>query len=70
MKAQGFNLFVLGGPSGAGKHELVRRVLASHAAEKPVPSDWCHVFNFQQSDKPGGPSSCRRGGKVAYSRPI
>ncbi|WP_236074976.1 Lon-like protease helical domain-containing protein [Marinobacter nauticus] len=52
MKAQGFNLFVLG-PSGAGKHELVRRVLASHAAEKPVPSDWCHVFNFQQSDKPG-----------------
>lgn len=52
MKAQGFNLFVLE-PSGAGKHELVRRVLASHAAEKPVPSDWCHVFNFQQSDKPG-----------------
>ncbi|SHK26316.1 lon-related putative ATP-dependent protease [Marinobacter antarcticus] len=51
MTASGFNLFVLG-PTGAGKHELVKRFLASHAAGKPVPSDWCHVFNFQQSDKP------------------
>ncbi|TVT34889.1 Lon protease family protein [Marinobacter vinifirmus] len=52
MAASGFNLFVLG-PSGAGKHELVKRFLATHAAGKPVPCDWCHVFNFQQSDKPG-----------------
>ena len=51
MKAPGFNLFVLG-PSGAGKHELVRRFLTSHAAQRPVPSDWCHVFNFRQSDQP------------------
>lgn len=51
MQASGFNLFVLG-PSGAGKHELVKRFLASHAAGKPVPSDWCHLFNFQQSDRP------------------
>jgi lon-related putative ATP-dependent protease len=51
IKAPGFNLFVLG-PSGAGKHELVRRFLDSHAAEQPIPSDWCHVFNFRQSDQP------------------
>lgn len=51
MKAGGFNLFVLG-PSGAGKHELVRQFLGKHAAGQSVPSDWCHVFNFQQSDKP------------------
>ena len=51
MAASGFNLFVLGS-AGAGKHALVNRFLASHAAGKPVPSDWCHVFNFQQSDKP------------------
>ncbi|MBE0486479.1 Lon protease family protein [Marinobacter sp.] len=51
MQASGFNLFVLG-PSGAGKHELVKRFLDTHAAGKAVPSDWCHVFNFQQSDKP------------------
>lgn len=51
MAASGFNLFVLG-PTGAGKHELVKRFLATHAAAKPVPSDWCQVFNFQQADKP------------------
>lgn len=51
MEASGFNLFVLG-PSGAGKHELVRQFLDKHAEGQPVPSDWCHVFNFQQSDKP------------------
>ena len=51
MRASGFNLFVLG-PSGAGKHELVKRFLSQHAAGQPVPSDWCHLFNFQHSDKP------------------
>ncbi|HHX35223.1 MAG TPA: AAA family ATPase [Gammaproteobacteria bacterium] len=51
IAASGFNLFVLG-PTGAGKHELVKRFLASHAAAKSVPSDWCQVFNFQQADKP------------------
>ncbi|WP_417546417.1 Lon protease family protein [Marinobacter sp.] len=51
MAASGFNLFVLG-PTGAGKHELVKRFLANHAAGKPVPPDWCHLFNFLQSDKP------------------
>lgn len=52
MKADGFNLFVLG-PTGAGKHELVRRFLDRHAADSPVPSDWCHVYNFSHSDRPG-----------------
>ncbi|MBW4936224.1 Lon protease family protein [Marinobacter sp. F4206] len=51
MQAEGFNLFVLG-PSGAGKYDLVERFLTRHAARQPVPSDWCHVFNFQFSDRP------------------
>lgn len=51
MQADGFNLFVLG-PSGAGKHELVERFLSQHAARQPVPFDWCHVYNFQFSDRP------------------
>ncbi|OEY65987.1 Lon protease family protein [Marinobacter sp. X15-166B] len=51
MAASGFNLFVLG-PAGAGKHELVKRFLATHAAGEPVPSDWCHVFNFRHADQP------------------
>jgi lon-related putative ATP-dependent protease len=51
IAASGFNLFVLG-PTGAGKHELVKRFLATHAATQTVPSDWCHVLNFPQPDKP------------------
>ncbi|KPQ00052.1 Lon protease family protein [Marinobacter sp. HL-58] len=51
MQAAGFNLFVLG-PSGAGKHELVEQFLAKHAEGQPVPSDWCHVHNFEFSDRP------------------
>ncbi|UZD64257.1 MULTISPECIES: Lon protease family protein [Marinobacter] len=51
MAARGFNLFVLG-PSGAGKNELVERFLAKHSATQPVPPDWCHVYNFESSDKP------------------
>ncbi|MCK7544610.1 AAA family ATPase [Marinobacter bryozoorum] len=51
MAARGFNLFVLG-PSGAGKNELVERFLAKHSSSQPVPPDWCHVYNFESSDKP------------------
>lgn len=51
MTAKGFNLFVLG-PTGVGKHELVKQFLTNYAASKPVPSDWCYVFNFEHSDKP------------------
>lgn len=52
MQADGFNLFVLG-PSGAGKQDLVERYLAKHAERQPVPSDWCHVHNFEFPDRPG-----------------
>ena len=51
IQADGFNLFVLG-PSGAGKHELVERFLCLHSASQPVPPDWCHVYNFQFSERP------------------
>ncbi|PXX89598.1 ATP-dependent protease [Marinobacter vulgaris] len=51
MKADGFNLFVLG-PAGAGKHELVERFLANYTERQPVPSDWCHVHNFEFPDRP------------------
>ena len=49
--ADGFNLFVLG-PSGAGKHRLVERVLSRHASQQPAPPDWCYVYNFQAADRP------------------
>jgi lon-related putative ATP-dependent protease len=51
MRHQGYNLFVLG-PSGMGRHALVRRQIEQQAAVEAVPPDWCYVFNFQDLHKP------------------
>ena len=57
IRRQGYNLFVLG-PSGLGKHTLVRGFLAAEARSAPAPSDWCYVHNFEQADLRAR-SSCR-----------
>jgi lon-related putative ATP-dependent protease len=51
IRREGYNLFVLG-PSGTGRHDIVRRFLDHQASTEPVPSDWCYVFNFEQPHKP------------------
>ncbi|MFP6743926.1 MAG: ATP-binding protein, partial [Alphaproteobacteria bacterium] len=51
MTRDGYNLYALG-PSGLGKHAVVRRVVEEHAAEAPVPPDWCYVNNFADQQKP------------------
>ncbi|KAA6184179.1 AAA family ATPase [Thiohalocapsa marina] len=51
MRHKGYNLFVLG-PSGMGKHALVRREVERRAAEEKVPADWCYVFNFDDMHRP------------------
>ncbi len=51
VKHRGFNLFVMGS-SGLGKHGLIRKYLNRVAADKPSPSDWCYVHNFDQDYKP------------------
>ncbi len=51
MKGEGYNIFALG-PSGSGKHSLLRRAFESRAKSRDVPSDWCYVHNFRQPDKP------------------
>ncbi len=47
----GYNLFVLGSP-GTGRHRFVRQFLEQQAANKPTPSDWCYVNNFEQPREP------------------
>lgn len=47
IQRQGYNIFALG-PSGTGKHALVRRLVEERAATEPPPDDWCYVNNFQQ----------------------
>ncbi len=48
---EGYNVFVLGRP-GSGRHTFVREFLKGKAAEQPVPSDWCYVYNFDDPRQP------------------
>jgi lon-related putative ATP-dependent protease len=47
----GYNLFVLG-PQGTGRHSFIQRFLEQQAANKPTPSDWCYVNNFDRPRQP------------------
>ena len=51
MKRAGFNLFALG-PSGSGKHRLVRKFIDEQAATESRPDDWCYIQNFTDPYKP------------------
>ena len=46
-----FNLFVLG-PTGAGRHSAVQRMLEVEAAKRPVPCDWVYMNDFANPDRP------------------
>ena len=48
---EGYNMFALG-PSGAGKHSVIRQFLDGRAGDMPTPPDTCYVNNFIQSYKP------------------
>ena len=47
----GFNIFA-SGPAGTGRTTAIRSFLEALAAKKPVPSDWCYVYNFRDSYYP------------------
>lgn len=51
MKRAGFNIFALG-PTGSGKHSLVRKFIEEQAATEPFPDDWCYIQNFAEPHKP------------------
>ena len=51
IRRQGYNIYALG-PSGIGKHRLVRQLVEEKAAQEPPPSDLCYVNNFVQPSKP------------------
>ncbi len=44
MKPRGFNVYVSGEP-GTGRTSTVRQLLQQLAATRPIPSDWCYVYN-------------------------
>lgn len=51
MPRSGYNAFVMG-ESGTGRFSYVRRYLSKVAKEKPTPSDWLYVNNFEESREP------------------
>lgn len=51
IRHDGCNLFALG-PTGAGKHAVVRQFLEQQAVLEPTPPDWCYVYNFDQPHRP------------------
>ncbi|MDO8263450.1 MAG: AAA family ATPase [Gallionella sp.] len=51
MRHAGYNLYVMG-PSGSGKHTLIRQLLDQRVATDAKPADWCYVHNFTQPHKP------------------
>ncbi len=51
LPSKGFNIYVLG-ESGTGKTSTVRAIISKKAADEPVPSDWCYVYNFKEPDHP------------------
>ncbi|MGQ9862553.1 MAG: Lon protease family protein [Thiobacillaceae bacterium] len=51
IRAEGFNLFVMG-PVGTGKRTLVMEMVQKAAAARPAPADWVYVNNFAQPHKP------------------
>ncbi|MBK1735350.1 ATP-dependent protease, partial [Halorhodospira abdelmalekii] len=51
IQHRGFNLFVMG-PDGAGKLDMVQRLLTIRAAAQATPSDWCYLNHFDDSTRP------------------
>ncbi|MFN3396394.1 MAG: AAA family ATPase [Thermodesulfovibrionales bacterium] len=51
LDSSGFNIFLLG-ENGTGRMSTIKAVLERQSLTKPVPSDWCYVYNFKDPDAP------------------
>ncbi len=51
MRKHGYHLFVMG-PSGTGKHRLIRDLLAEAATLESTPPDFCYVHDFDDPHVP------------------
>ena len=47
----GYNIFAVG-PAGSGRTTAVRQFLDRRAQDRPVPFEWCYVYNFEDPRRP------------------
>ncbi len=51
IKQPGYNIYVTG-PTGTGRTTYTQKKVQAVAATRPVPPDWCYLYNFRQPDQP------------------
>jgi predicted ATP-dependent protease len=51
IEVDGYNLYVAGMP-GSGRESTINDFLHRIASERPVPSDWIYVHNFEHPERP------------------
>jgi predicted ATP-dependent protease len=51
IERQGFNIFAHG-QAGTGKSTTIQHFLTQAALSRPIPDDWCYVYNFDQAYRP------------------
>ncbi len=51
VEKQGYNIYVAG-MNGTGRNSYTRSIIGRIAGKKPVPGDWCYVYNFEDPDQP------------------
>jgi lon-related putative ATP-dependent protease len=51
VEKPGYNIYVAG-INGTGRSSYAKSIVQSLAKDKPVPLDWCYVYNFEDPDQP------------------
>ena len=51
VERPGYNIYVAG-LNGTGRSSYAKSIVQSLAKDKPVPLDWCYVYNFEDPDQP------------------
>ncbi|MFW6361544.1 MAG: Lon protease family protein [Spirochaetota bacterium] len=51
IDSHGFNIYAMG-PTGVGRTSIVKQFINQKALEKPVPDDWCYIYNFDTPNRP------------------
>ncbi len=51
IDVKGYNIYIEG-PTGIGKTIYAKNKLESIAKTKPIPNDWCYVYNFENANEP------------------